>query len=202
MRRRVGRDEFPVKNQKHAGERRADDDQHVETDMELRHVAVEQHEHRQDDLDSRRPVAEGVVVEHPDEVRIVGERVGGADEEVNQEHVELPMVPQPHAVAGKHAVMVALHDANAARVAMPGAGRNDQLALLTQAPVLRRWVRLEPRAGHQFVGSKHAGVDQDDGQKVPDDVEHEEGRANDVRVEQPRVAVDGRENHLKRANRD
>ena len=82
-------------------------------------AGVEHHEHWQCHFDCCRPRCIKFIVKHPNVIRIVGESVGGTDEEVNQEEKEMSMIFEADTVHGKHAVMISLKDADTARVTMP-----------------------------------------------------------------------------------
>lgn len=60
-----------------------------------------------------------LTVEHPDEVRVVNQRVSGSDEKVGEENDEVSVIMKPNAVTCKHAVMVSFKYADVTNVAVP-----------------------------------------------------------------------------------
>lgn len=99
--------------------------------MQLFNSAEEYHEHRQNHLDKCCPTCIVTVVDDPDEVRIVADRVGCSNEEENQEEKEVAMISVSDAIACKHAMMISLQDADTADIAVPGSRWNNQFALCT-----------------------------------------------------------------------
>lgn len=182
--------QIEVINAQHSGVQGAHHRHDVQQHVKLIDGAVEAEEedrHGEDHLDDGHRKLEGYPA--PDEEAAVAEGVRRAEEQVPQEHDEVPVIVIADAAAGEHAVVVALQDARVAGVAVPGAGRREALADRAQPPPVRH-----RRGAHRHYAPADAGVAQHRVREVTYDIQHDEATEDEVElVRQVLVPVQSRQ---------